>query len=329
MGFQAMRVRMQDDGDAIAHLVRFVVPVRIDISDMGFPEDVPGLRWHRRALEESPWIRRRFGHFALLDSRGEQLLAVDYGDVDVAIAGALHSAADPDAAPDPNGFCAATPLPDHLAEGVLSRRWMTAYELSLDHWRETIDIVADGEGLAPGVRNAALHAYGEFLAAPLELDLGHFRAVSRGMRVLAGHRPRREGTGPPDLERRAAIAVARIAGLGYADGHPGLVERTRNWWSCHREEEAFAIEWSTDPRLRYAFLDPSERHRVTALGEHAPATDACRTEDAAPARGSVEIEAEGDQVGGRRLHRVGGALGHGGQGLLRGDLDQQTVGTRR
>src|SRR5688500_9797871 len=73
-----MQVCMQPAENA-QMINRETCPVRIDITDRRFPEGIPALRWHERALAKSPWIRRRFGHFVLLDPWDEELFDVAYG----------------------------------------------------------------------------------------------------------------------------------------------------------------------------------------------------------------------------------------------------------
>ncbi len=267
MGFQAMRVRMATEASVENLINTATIPVRIDITDIGMPEGVPALRWHERALSGNPWIRRRFGHYVLIDAWGEEMLGVTFGQRE-------SDALEPmirdykeflkerekrgprttPFVPDPN-----EPMPDSLKKGPLNGVWMTAYELSYDFWLDVVDQLTVGEGLAPGVRNSAIHTYADFLNEDFPYDLLTMRGVGLGKRSGAGRAPREpipadRLTEAFDLKERAALAVVRIVGLPIEEQGADLVAEVRAWWAEHRDDEEFRIEWADDPMLRYSFF---------------------------------------------------------------------------
>ena len=243
-------------------------PVRIDITDRGFPEGVPALRWHERALAKSPWIRRRFGHWVLLDPWNEELVDVAYGARGIGqlqdkIAEFRERVPELSAVREPRPKPAAADLtevmPEFFKTGPLWLPFMTAYELSFDHWLEIIDVIADGTKVAPGVQNATIHALGEFVSndkAPYDLKTCH--AINLAVSAAA-LRPVAENPATPspnewDITQRAACALIRIAKLPIRTEDVDFVDQARSWWAGHRDDESFRIEWSTDPQLKYAFL---------------------------------------------------------------------------
>jgi hypothetical protein len=264
-----MQVCMQPAENA-AMINRETIPVRIDITDRSFPEGIPALRWHERALARSPWIRRRFGHWVLLDPWDEELVDVAYGapgigQLEGKIAAfrervpELRTVREPSRKPAVDDL--SEPMPERFKTGPLWLPFMTAYELSFDHWLEVVDTIADRDKVAPGVRNAAIHALGEFVSydeAPY--DLKTCRDINCAVSAAA-LRPITENPATPspdewDIQQRAACALIRIASLPIPPEADDAVDQVREWWAAHRDDSAFRIEWSQDPSLRYAFLRP-------------------------------------------------------------------------
>lgn len=266
MGFQAMRVRMSTEKSVEQLINGGTIPVRIDITDSGFPEGVPALRWHVRTLKRNPWIRRRFGHYVLMDEWGREMLGVTFGQreedaLEPMIRKYNHlrrqvavTLDEPAKSPEDDEV-----MPSNLVKGPLNGVWMTAYELSYDFWLDVVDQLTADKGIAPGVRNAAIHTYADFLTAEFPYDLVTMRGVGLGKRAGAGRDDRapiaeERITGAMGLEERAAMAVNRIVGLGFTEEGDALIARVKDWWSEHRDDEQFAIEWSDDPMLRYSFF---------------------------------------------------------------------------
>jgi hypothetical protein len=262
-----MQVCMQPPANAEV-INRESCPVRIDITDRGFPEGIPALRWHERALATSPWIRRRFGHWALFDPWDEELFDIAYGTQGIETlerkfaafrerVPELSRVREP--RPKPAASDLSEVMPEKFRTGPLWLPFMTAYDLSFDHWLEVVDTIADREKVAPGVTNAALHALGDFVSlakAPYDLKTCHDINVAVGR---AAGRPVTENPATPspnawDIQQRAACAMIRVAKLSISTEAADFVDQARSWWAAHRDDAAFRIEWSEDPQLRYAFL---------------------------------------------------------------------------
>ena len=262
-----MQVCMQPAANAEV-INRQSCPVRIDISDRGFPEGVPALRWHERALATSPWIRRRFGHWVLLDPWDEELFDIAYGTQGIETLESKFAAfrervpelsAVRKPRPKPPAADRSEVMPDRFKTGPLWLPFMTAYDLSFDHWLEVIDFIADREKVAPGVQDAAIHALGDFVSCDkAPYDLKTCRAINVAVGIAAG-RPVAENPATPspnewNIQQRAACALIRIAKLPIRTEDADFVDQARSWWAEHRDDEAFRIEWSKDPDLKYAFL---------------------------------------------------------------------------
>jgi hypothetical protein len=245
---------------------RETCPVRIDITDSGFPEGIRALRWHERSLERNAWIRRRFGHFVVIDPWNENVVDLAYGAAGIdqlanciakfkeripkykarAIARADHALED-----------ASDELPERLRQGPLSVEWMTAYELSFDTWPAFIDVIADGTKIAPGVQAAIIHALGEFVCQSGTIyDLQKSKSAGMATAEMAGQQyaGNSPNHGDWDIQERAAAALIRITKPPIDVESPDLLEQTRAWWKLHENDEAFRIVWSDDPKLKYAFL---------------------------------------------------------------------------
>lgn len=69
-----MRVRMLEDPGVVTLLNEETCPVRIDLTDHGFPRGVPALEIWERELDAVPWFRMGFAHWILLDPTGERIL---------------------------------------------------------------------------------------------------------------------------------------------------------------------------------------------------------------------------------------------------------------
>lgn len=248
--------------DRAEFLDRETCPVRIDITDSGFPEGIPALRFHERELEHNPWIHRRFGHFVLIDPWGEDLLDVAYGETGLgplqAQVESFRAHFDELRVAHEAGRVLSDELPERLKQGPLSLDFMTAYELAFDHWLEVVEVLADGSTLVPGAQNAALHAFGDFLGRPSAFDEKACHAVSFKIATTALRNPDENVPTPTSrelsLEDRAAYALARLAKLDVDLDRPDLADHVREWWTEHQADARYRIAWSEDPRLRYGFL---------------------------------------------------------------------------
>lgn len=243
------------------------VPVRIDITDRGLPEGVRGLRWHHLALKQNPWIRRRFGHFALLDPAAEELYCVGYGGsafqrFKKLLAAYKDMRAKGQLPPEPTE---PDTLPPHLHDTILWRTFGTAFELGFDNWPEVIDIVAEGEQIVPGIRSSVIHALGDFLFTGKPYDNTNYHNTYRwrmngmGVRTNSGHELL-EVDNPKaphlklSLHERAAVSLVQIENLPFDEKDPELVDKIRQWWTEHKNDDKYQIEFSDEPDLRYAFM---------------------------------------------------------------------------
>lgn len=255
-----MRVRMLNpDSNTLATINRDTCPVRIDINDDGLPKH-PAFRWHERALDTNPWIRRRFGHFTLIDPVNEEVFGVAFGPrVDFHLMQLIQTYYASERGP-------ALPLdaavPERLASSLLDPQFMTAYELSFDTWIDGVQLLAAGDDLAPGVRNLSIHVIADLLNSTMTPDyMEQCRGTGRVVQECAGKKIREAPADhgldlpnrPLDLYERSAIALVLIADLPFELRDPELVAKVRTWWSAHEDDEAFEIEFSDDPTLRYAF----------------------------------------------------------------------------
>lgn len=264
-----MRVRMLNPSSKYLELInRDTFPVRIDINVDGFPE-APVFRWHAQALDQNPWIRRRFGHFVLIDPVREEVFGVAYGPrlqthLERLVKSYYETRQSREVARVPGPPDSANEvMPDHLKGSFLDPMFMTAYELSFDTWTETVDLIADGSQLAPGVRNLAIHAIANLLNAEEGVRyLKHCRSLGIVIQEHCGLEVRERNDvqdtvlpdRPLDLLERAAVSLVRIAGLPIHVEDPDLVAKVRSWWSEHAKDETYRVEYSEDPSLRYAFL---------------------------------------------------------------------------
>lgn len=247
---------------------RETCPVRIDITDRGFPEGIPVLRWHERALADSPWIRRRFGHFVLIDPWDEELFDIAYGTQGIeALEGKIAKfheqvpqlSAVREPRPKPPAADRSEVLPEKFRTGPLWLPFMTCYELSFDHWLQVIDVIADRDKVAPGVSNATIHALGDLVtSAQAPYTLVQCHNISMCASAIAR---RRVGENPPtpssdgwNVQQRAACALIHIAKLSIRPEAPDFFDQVRSWWTTHHDDPEFRIEWSANPDLKYAFL---------------------------------------------------------------------------
>lgn len=255
-----MRVRMLNPAaDDLATINRETCPVRIDINDDGLPNH-PVFRWHARALDTNPWIRRRFGHFTLIDPVNEEVFGVAFGPrVDFHLLQLLRKYQASERRP---ALPLDSALPEHLASSFLDPHFMTAYELSFDTWIDGVQLLADGDELAPGVRNLSIHVIADLLNSTMTPDyMEQSRGTGRVVQECAGKKIREARTDhgvdlpkrPLDLYERSAIALVMIADLPYELRDPDLVSKVRAWWSAHETDEAFEIAFSDDPAQRYVF----------------------------------------------------------------------------
>lgn len=76
-GFRLMRYRVLENKEAVELINKKTIPVRLDITDHGFPEEIRALSRWRAFLEQSPWPRLGFGHWFMLGAEGEHVFATD------------------------------------------------------------------------------------------------------------------------------------------------------------------------------------------------------------------------------------------------------------
>ena len=67
-----MRVRMLEAPGVAEKINRDSIPVMVNASDDGFPRGIPALKFWEDDYKFDPWARMTYGHFMLIDGKGEQ-----------------------------------------------------------------------------------------------------------------------------------------------------------------------------------------------------------------------------------------------------------------
>ena len=263
-----MRVRILEPDQFIHLLNNKTIPVRIDITDHGLPDQYPAFRWHVRALHRNPWLRRRFGHFALVEPSAQEIFDINFGvslegDITNSINSWIPQEPTPVKPVDQGQNYPEGPLPENIQDSLLCESFMTAYELSFDHWLEVVKVVAEGEDVVEGVKNAALYSYAEILSSPDEYNLMEVRSIGQAIRWYTGLPP--QELPHPDqwlastVKGRAAIAMTMVAKLPFELDSPDLIEQVQAWWEENKQDAAYQLQWPKHVRNKYSFLPQDAR----------------------------------------------------------------------
>jgi len=268
-----MRVRVLDDPKVIKILNERACCVDYNLVEDGFPFHLPVFQALGDAVMSMPWYRLNFAMQVVIDAKGTRMFTSQFSDfVDSLVSG------NPDMFTN-DRIGAAIERHDQwlkavnneggdlkeIEEALDTRRirekaivseprfWTASFLGSrLNKWSFVSSLF---DRAAPGVLNSVVHALGEMLVDDSPVEPGA-ASILRSDYPDDFTDPSKSSVGsadvPHSMKVRAAEELEKLTSVPMGKDP----EVAAKWYLENKDEPKWRVEWSDDPRLKYAFTLP-------------------------------------------------------------------------